>query len=67
MYLVKFDHTADVWRCVFMEMKQIELELAYVGYVKITDGAHVIKLCKETCLQRFEWDGGLLSQQRASK
>lgn len=36
-------------RCVFMEMKQIELELAYVGYVKkkkITDGAHVIKLCK---------------------
>lgn len=32
-----------------MEMKQIELELAYVGYVKkkkITDGAHVIKLCK---------------------
>lgn len=41
-----------------MEMKQIELELAYVGYVKITDGLHVIKLCKETRLQRFEWDGG---------
>ncbi len=33
-----------------MEMKQIELELAYVGYVKITDGLHVIKLCKETRL-----------------
>lgn len=24
----------DVWRCAFMEMKRIELELAYVGYVK---------------------------------
>lgn len=50
-----------------MEMRQIELELAYVGYVKITDGLHVIKLCKEMCLQRFEWDGGLLSQQRGCK
>lgn len=30
-----------------MEMQQIEPELAYVGYVKITDGLHVIKLCKE--------------------
>lgn len=37
-----------------MEMKQIELELAYVGYVKITDGVHVIKLCKETCLSGTE-------------
>lgn len=50
-----------------MEMKQIELELAYVGYGKITDGLHVIKLCKETCLKRSEWDGGLLSQQRGCK
>ena len=29
-----------------MEMQQIERALAYVGYVKITDGLHVIKLCK---------------------
>ena len=51
-----------------MEMKQIELELAYVGYVKkkkkITDGLHVIKLCQETCLQHFEWDGGLCGWKR---
>lgn len=46
-----------------MEMKLTELELAYVDYVKITDGPHVIKLCKETRLQCFEWDGGLLSQR----
>lgn len=43
----------------FMKTEQIELELTYV---KITDGVHVMKLLR---LQRFEWDGGLLSQRRA--
>lgn len=57
--------SGDVFFPPPMITEQIELELTYVGHVKITDGVHVIKLCKETRLQRFEWDGGLLSQRRA--
>lgn len=47
------------WVFFLMKKEQIELELTYV---KITDGVHVMKLLR---LQRFEWDGGLLSQRRA--